>query len=341
MSNPSKNNSAEPSKKSDKQKSLAQDWMVSAIPVAHPDETLAHVEASLHHKAKQYDSISYIYVTDENGLLRGVFSIKELFDKPNTQKVSDVMKTDPVAVFLKTQQERAALTALTHGIKAVPVVDKQRRLLGVIPSDNVLAILRQEETRDVLQLAGVKSDRIDISSLSARSLFLRRVPWLIIGLVGGIGAAMIIELFETTIELHVLIAAFIPAVVYIADAVGTQTQTLFIRSMAVEQKFSLSKYVLRESRIGLLLATSLGALGGLFVCLRWRENAIGLIIASSFFFAILIAVAVAMFLPWIFTKLKKDPAVASGPFASVLRDLTTLIIYFTIAEAILGRFTTP
>lgn len=309
--------------------------MVSAIPIAHPSDTLSQVEARLHHRASQYDSINYVYVTDESGILKGVFSIKEIFDQPNTKKVSQIMVKDPVAVFLKTHQERAALTALAHGIKAVPVVDKQRRLLGAIPSDNILAILRQEETRDVLQLAGVQSDRIDISSLNARSLFLRRIPWLIIGLFGGVGAAMIIELFENTIELHVLVAAFIPAVVYIADAVGTQTQTLFIRSMALNKKLSLVQYVFRETKVGLLLASALGFLGGAFVFFQWNSLDVGIIIAVSFFIAILIAIAVAMFLPWLFTKLKRDPAIASGPFASVLRDLTTLIIYFSIAEFVL------
>ena len=335
MSKPSNNDSLPKAAKNSTEKRLAQDWMVSNIPIAHPGDALSHVEASLHHRAKDYDSINYIYITDEEGVLKGVFTIKELFDRPNTTKVSDVMTKDPVAVFLKTHQERAAQTALIHGIKAVPVVDRSRRLLGAIPSDNILAILRQEETRDVLQFAGVQSDRIDISKMNARGLFLRRVPWLVIGLVGGIGAAMVIELFEATIELHVLIAAFIPAVVYIADAVGTQAQTLFIRSMAIEQKLDYAKYLFRESRVALLLASTLGLLGGSFVFIRWQETNISIIITISFFIAILLATAVAIFLPWLFTKLERDPAIASGPFASVLRDLTTLIIYFSIAEFIL------
>ncbi len=333
MSKPSSNNSQ--NRIPIKNRSLAQDWLVTNVPVAHPSDTVAKVAARLHRHANEFDSISYIYVTNESGILKGVFSLKELFDKPGGTKVSSITIKDPVAVFLKTQQEHAAITALRHSIKAVPVVDKQRKLLGIIPSDSILAILRQEETRDALQSVGVHSDRTDISSLSAFNLFSRRIPWLIIGLAGGVGAAMIIELFESTIELHVLIAAFIPAVVYIADAVGTQTQTLFIRSMAIDEKLDLFKYIFRETKVGALLAIALGLLGGIFVGIRWQEPAIGIIIASSFFIAILIAIIVAMFLPWLFTKLKKDPAMASGPFASVLRDLTTLTIYFTIAEFVL------
>ena len=309
--------------------------MVSAIPTTHAKNTLGQVTAELNINAKLFDSINYVYVTDEAGTLKGVFSIKKLFDNSTSTKVSDVMIREPVAVFLKTHQNHLVRTALKHRIKAVPVVDKQRRLLGVVPSDNILSIIKQEQTRNVLRLVGVHSDRTDISVLSARSLFLRRIPWLIIGLVGGVGAAMIIELFETTIELHILIAAFIPAVVYIADAVGTQTQTLFIRSMALDEKLDLMRYLFREANVGLLLATALGIIGGIFVSLRWHDPAIGLIISMSFFIAIIIAVVVAMFLPWLFTKLKKDPAMASGPFASVLRDLTTLTIYFTIAEFVL------
>jgi magnesium transporter len=322
-----------------KMKRLAQDRMVTDIPVAHPDHSLGQVELALHRNIKKLESINYIYVTDEVGHLQGVFSIKELFEHPKETKVRDVMEENPVAIFLKSHQERAAITAITHSIKSVPVVDRERRLLGVIPFDEIVKILNEENTKDVLQSVGVRSDNINIAGFSAYTLYVRRLPWLVVGLLGGVGAAMIIELFEATIELHVLIAAFIPAVVYIADAVGTQTQTLFIRSMAIEQKFNLARYAFRESRIGLMLAGSLSLLAGIFVYLRWQDSNIGIIVILSFFIAIIIAILVAMLLPLLFTKLKKDPAVASGPFASVLRDLTTLVVYFSIAEYILSRNT--
>ncbi len=317
---------------------IAQDYIESAVPTAGADETIGHVEARLIAQSKTLETINYVYIVKDDGTLTGVFSIKELFRQPKTAHVRDVMKRDVVTVYPKTKQAHVARLAIKHSIKAVPVVDKQHHLLGVVPSDAIFKILQQEHTTDFLRLAGVHApyaDGMDLSTIPIASLFWRRFPWLIVGLLGGMGAAFVVEYFERASVSDILIVAFIPAVVYIADAVGSQTQTIFIRALALEEKLDLNRYAWREARVGFLLASALGLTAGGLVFLRWQTGAIGLVIATSFFVTILIAMTIALFLPWLFRKLKWDPAVASGPFATVIRDITTLVIYFTIAEKIL------
>lgn len=318
---------------------IAQEHIVSAVPIAKPDETIGHVEARLIGESKSLETINYVYVVQDDGTLVGVFSIKELFRQPKTAHVRDIMKREPLTVYPKTNQARVARLAIKHSIKAVPVVDKQQHLLGVVPSDAIFHILEQEHTTNFLRLAGVHSphmDGMELSRIPIASLFWRRFPWLIVGLLGGMGAAFVVEYFERASASEVLIIAFIPAVVYIADAVGSQTQTIFIRALALEEKLNVRLYAWREARVGMLLALSLGLIAGSLVFLRWQAGAVGLVIATSFFVTILIAMTIALLLPLLFRKLKWDPAVASGPFATVIRDITTLVIYFTIAERILA-----
>jgi magnesium transporter len=318
---------------------IAQEYVVSAVPTAKPDETIGHAETRLISESKSLETINYVYVVEDDGALVGVFSIKELFRQPKTAHARDIMHREPLTVYPKTHQARVAQIAIKHGIKAVPVVDKRHHLMGVVPSDAIFKILQQEHTTNFLRMAGVHVPRIDGADLSRMpifSLFRRRFPWLVVGLLGGMGAAFVVEYFERASVSEVLIVAFIPAVVYIADAVGSQTQTIFIRALALEEKLDVRLYAWREARVGMLLALSLGLIAGSLVFLRWQTGAVGLVIATSFFVTILIAMTIAILLPLLFRKLKWDPAVASGPFATVIRDITTLVIYFTIAEKILA-----
>ncbi len=309
--------------------------------IVHPHETIGHIESRLLIEAKMLETIVYIYVADDKDVLLGVFSIKELFRQPKDARAIDIMNREIVTVHPGTHQERVALMALAHGLKAVPVVDHQGKLLGIVPSEVIFQILHEEHTRDLLRFAGIHYPHTDGKLLldpTPWTGFLRRIPWLIIGLIGGVGAAAIVEAFELTINQHVLLAAFIPAIVYMADAVGTQSQTLFIRTLAISRKFDLRTYVARESMIGLCIAVVLGAIIGTLVATIWGAPLIAVILAISFFVTILLAMIVAILLPWIFERSQLDPAIASGPFATVIRDVLTLVLYFTIANVLLERF---
>lgn len=315
--------------------------MTAKVPLADSNAIIADIEKMLFEKTKELETINYIYIVDKDKKFKGVISIKDVFLLPKLTPVSEVMIKDFVSVRSRTDQERVALLALRHNLKAIPVVDKENHLLGIIPSDVILNILHNENVEDVLRFAGIgklKDPAISIIKAPVLLHFRKRLPWLIFGLLGGVAAAFIVEFFEDALKAQLVLAAFIPAVVYMADAVGAQTQTIFIRSLALDHRLNLRKYTGREVKVNLSLAFVLGIIISIISLLWWQSSLLGAILGISIFVTVLAAMAVAIFLPWLFSKTKHDPAIASGPFATVIRDILSLLIYFSIAQVMLDVF---
>lgn len=311
--------------------------LVENIPIVHTNTSVAAIFDALYQHNTAYNSINYIYVCDDTNILQGVISLRELFAQEKTVLAKDIMVTKPTAVSAKTDQEIVALVSLQHNIKAVPVIDTAGRLLGAVTSDTIIDVLHNESVEDALRMTGTR--RFDnpaksILTAGAWQHFRKRLPWLIVGLLGGIFAASVVQYFEHTLKEHLLLAAFIPAVVYMADAVGTQAQILFIRSLALSRSLDMRFYIIRELGIGILLAATLGILAFTLVS-AWVGIQFGTIFAISIILTILVAMTVAITLPWLLQKMKFDPAIASGPFATVVRDIASILIYFGTAIAFL------
>jgi magnesium transporter len=311
------------------------------VPTISPNQTLGDALELLQKKMKQFETINYIYVVNEDNKLSGVFSVKEIFRKSGETKISEIMVRDAVTAHLHSRPERVAILALKNNLKAIPIVDKENHLLGVIPSDVILEILHNENVEDALLSAGIHKFKDPVKTIITASAYLhfkKRLPWLILGLLGGTIAAFVVDSFSETLKIQLILAAFIPSIVYIADAVGAQTQTLYIRSLAIDHKLNFKKYILRETKVGLSLALVLAAVMGIVTVLWHKLLLIGLILGISFFTTIIIAVAVAIALPSLFLKLKLDPAITSGPFATIVRDIVSLLIYFLVAIVFLDYF---
>lgn len=317
---------------------IAGSRMVQTVPIAKPNETVADIEQLLLRRAKEFETINYIYVTDEENRLIGVISIKEIFRAPKNSVLRDLMETKLVTAHFGTHQEKVANLALKHNLKAIPVTNKDNLLLGVVPSDIILKILHEEHNEDIMRSAGVvvsKDEAQDIISAPAILYFKKRIPWLVFGLAGGVAAAFMVAAFEDAIREMLTLAAFIPAIVYMADAVGAQTQTIFIRSLAIDHSVGIKKYIARETIVGIAIASFLGLLISVISFLWWEPALLGAILGVSFFATIITAIAVALFLPLVFLRIKIDPAIASGPFATVIRDMLSLLIYFAVASLML------
>jgi len=313
--------------------------MVANVPTARPGERISDVKKMLFEEMKELETINYIYVIDKERKLVGIFSIKEVFRKPEETRVSEVMQTEIIKAHPYTDQERVAILALTHNLKSIPVVDKDSHFLGVVPSDIILNILHSENVEDFLKSAGIHSPLAKTLRGSPVFLAKARTPWLILGLFGGIFAAEIVEFFETTLKAHFILAAFIPLIVYMSGAVGAQTETLFIRSLALNTQFGVKKYLFRDIKVGFLMALVLGTLLS-FLSIFWLNSPyyIGLILGVSLFLAILMAILIGIFIPFLLQKLKRDPAIGSGPFGTIIRDILSLIIYFSVASLMLKFF---
>jgi magnesium transporter len=316
---------------------IAEAMMVRNVPTINEDATIADIENLLLKESKNFISINYVYVLNDTGYLRGVISLREIFRSNKETAVKNLLPDKLISVKPHTHQEKVARLALAHNIKAVPVVDKDNKFLGVVASDAIMDILAREGVEDILKFGGVSPDAsIDnVLSLSLFSSLMHRLPWLILGLLGGIIAARVVGLYEEVLSKNLILAAFIPLIVYMADAVGTQMEAFIIRDFALNTKFNFLKYFIRQSSVVILLALTVSSLlYGLSVLLNNGLD-ISLVLSLSLFFAILTSLLTGLIVPYLFGRMNFDPANASGPIATIVQDSISVFIYFYIATMVL------
>lgn len=307
----------------------------AAVPTCTKESLVGSVLETIKAHARIFDSIGYIYVLEQKVLV-GVFSIHELLSAQSTQHVSSIMTSNVAFVHIHTDREHVADMALAQSIKAVPVVADNGEFLGVVLSDSILHIFNEEHTDYLYKSTGIRpvGDTFH-TDLSLLGQVRTRTPWLFLGLIGGIFAAIIIEFFEETIATEIAIAAFIPAIVYIADAVGNQTEMLIVRALSKPDKISILKYLWREWRIGFVISILLS----IAICVMsyvWIQDVrVSVILGISVILTVWFSMTVTVLLPWVFNTLKYDPAIASGPLATVICDISSVTIYLLIAAALL------
>lgn len=300
------------------------------VPTASPEDSARGALAQLQALANTYTSIDYVYVLSDRTLV-GVISLHELMQANPIATIGSVMTTPVKYVHTTTDQEQVAELALAENIKAVPVIDSNHSFVGMVSADTILRILREEHTEDILKLAGLVVSDTPFKKLSNVQHIISRLPWLLLGLGGGFLAAVIIESFSEIIESHLLLAAFIPAIVYLADAVGSQTQMVYIRSLTIGLDRSLRATLIQEGVVATGLGTILATLTWLLTWWWYGELIVSHIVAIAILGTVYFSICIGVLLPWIFDRVGADPAVASGPLATVVRDVLSLSIYLLIA----------
>lgn len=317
---------------------MAGHYMVSAVPVVQNTATIDMVERLLETKGVSFVSINYMYLVNPSHQLVGVVSIKEIFSQDKDVVVGTLVHQKLITVTPETSTEKMVRLAFRHRIKAVPVVDGMGHFLGVVSSNEIIALLHTKRVEDALRHAG--SRRLDnpTESILSGSVWLhvhKRLPWLIAGLGGGLAGALIVRSFEQTLAEQLMVAAFIPTVIYMADAVGSQTEIIFIRAMALEHNFKFQRYFTREFLVNIILAGILGT-GMLLVSVLWLQNSLlALVLGLAIFFTTMSSVLVALLIPYLFERMGYDPAVASSPMATIVRNILSLAIYFLIVVTLL------
>lgn len=309
--------------------------MCTEFPRIKVGQTIADVEEMLTQYSDTFDTIDYIYVVNPENILKGVISIKKVYSTRDTSsRVESIMEQNLVTIKPSIDQERIVYLALSHGLKALPVVDEEEHLLGIVTYDKILKTFNQEVKKDIFRFGGlfhrVGEEYTSISS-SASVMMKSRLPWLIVGVLGGTAAASVVSSFEEVLSKFLVLAAFIPVLVYMSDAVGTQSEALIIRSIALDPELSLGKYIIREVKIAAMLAVICGLLISVVAMVGWGNYFLGVVVGFSMFISIIAAVCISTILPLVFKRFKYDPAVATGPLATIISDITTLGIYFYIA----------
>ncbi|WP_430232365.1 magnesium transporter [Nitrosomonas communis] len=307
-------------------------YLVASVPRALPTETVATVCTNL---SKQvYENIELICVTEPTGKLVGVISVSELFAAAPNAHLEDVMHKNPPYVYPEVDQERVASIALHHRHNAVAVVDHHHFLLGTVPSDALMHILRREHVEDLHRLVGIGRES-DVAREALELPPLRRVrhrlPWLIIGLLGSMMSALLVSSFEAELTRNVAIAFFVPGLVYIADAIGTQSEAVAVRGLSLSQA-NLRHLVRGESRTGMIIGAILGLLIFPFVWIFFADFNLAIAVSLSLIIASSIASTIGMVLPWLLQRLGTDPAYGSGPLATIIQDILSLLVYFLIVS---------
>jgi len=302
------------------------------VPVAAPTDSVGSVLTAM--RGREFDSAALVAVCVGDRLI-GVVTIEHLLAASDETTLGELADSETPTVAPDTNQERAAWVAVRHNEPGLAVIDDAGRFRGLISAPRILAVLLAEHDQDLARIGGFLGSAASARTASDEPVTRRlwhRLPWLLVGLVGAMVAAAVVGLFEEDLEREVLLAVFIPGVVYMADAVGVQTVTLVVRGLSVG--VDIGRVVIREIITGALLGLLLAAVLLPVVLLIWRDGEVAVAVSLALLAATSIATLVAMALPWAFHRLGRDPAFASGPLATVIQDLLSIMIYLAIASAI-------
>lgn len=296
------------------------------VPVAEPAESVGEVRARL--AGRKFDAAGHIVVL-EGGRAVGLLDLEALLAASDDQPVSDVMLGDPPEVAEDTDQEIAAHRMLEAGDGCVVVAGPGGEFRGLISAESMLSVLLQEHQEDLARIGGFTSGSTRSIVAAEESVGRRlrhRLPWLLVGLAGAMVSALLMGAFEDRLEANVLIALFVPAIVYMAGAVGAQTQTVLIRAFAVG--VTTRRILFRELVTGAVMGVTIGICFLVFAVVVWGDFEVALAVAVALFASAAVSVAVAMALPSIFQRFGFDPAFGSGPLATLIQDLVSIGTYF-------------
>jgi magnesium transporter len=287
-------------------------------------------------KLQNAETIYTLPVIDSSKQLIGVVSLRDLLKAPARTKVSKIMQ-EPHMVNAGDDEELAARTCSDLRVLALPVVDNEQRLVGILTVDDALLILEEEESEDAARAGGAEPLRRPYLSTPVFSIVRSRVIWLLVLAFGATFTVSVLGAFEAAIEQLVVLTLFIPLLIGLGGNTGNQAATTVTRALALQDVSArdIWSVLYRELRVGLLLGLLLGLIGFGLTTLIFGFN-IGLVIGLTLFAICTVAATVGGVMPLVGLALRADPAVFSNPFITTFVDATGLIIYFLIAKAVLG-----
>jgi magnesium transporter len=305
--------------------------VATALPAATVRETVGKL---LGHR---FDSLEHVHVLDTGGRLIGLVPLMRLVAAREESRLDQIMDANPPSARPTLSQVKLLMLARRHRIAAPPVVDPKGRLLGCVPPHAVIEIAGRMHAQDISRLAGILHQEEPAHHALEAPPWQRvfnRLPWLLLGLVGSAVATIMMAGFEQRLSAQIAVAFFIPAIVYLADAVGTQTEALVVRGLSFDAP-RLSRLLTGELAAGSMIGAVLGAIAFLLVYFGFGDALLALAVALAIFVAGSLATLCGLFFPWLLWRAGLDPAFGSGPVATVVQDVLSLLIYFWIVQLIL------
>jgi len=303
----------------------------------YPHWTIAEALDHIRKNGKDAETINMIYVIDEESHLLDVLPLRKLILAEPNEKVESLMDRQFISINAYEDQEQAVKIVEKYDLVAIPVVDSQNVLLGIVTVDDILDVLEDEVTEDVHKVGAVLPLGINYSSASTWVLYRKRIVWLSLLALSGFLTGNVLAIFQNTLASIIYLTFFIPVLIGTGGNTSSQASTLVIRALAIGD-ITVKKWfkvISKEFLVGLPLGLSMGAILFLWGYLWKHDFHIGLVVGLSAAVIVLWANIVGSLLPIILTKLKFDPAVISSPLLSTLLDITGLLIYFTIARLII------
>ena len=312
-----------------------------------PDMTVDEAIGYLRRQARtNLETLSYLYVIDDQQRLLGVVSFRELFASPPERTVREVMRTDLVTVRDDQDQEEVSKVLTQNDLVAIPVLDAEGHMKGIVTFDDIVDVVEQEATEDIQKLAGMEALDEPYLDIAFSRMFRRRAGWLSALFLGEMLTASAMAFFEDEIAKAVVLALFVPLIISSGGNSGSQASTLVVRAMSLGEVRLADwwRVVRRELASGLALGSVLGVIGFLRIVI-WQAVSplygehyllVALTVFMSLIGVVTFGTMAGSLLPFILRRLGFDPASASAPFVATLVDVTGLVIYFTVASVILA-----
>lgn len=318
-----------------------EEWTVGSVMTSDyatlaPELTAAQAIEALRTQALDAETIYTAYIVDEARNLLGVVSLKDIVTARPRQRVADLMDTEPVWVRADDEQEDAARLVSRYDLLALPVLDNNDRLVGIVTADDAMDVSEEEVTEDFHKGSTVGPLETSVAESTIMMLYKARIVWLVLLVFGNIFSGAGIAYFEATIAAHLSLLFFLPLLIASGGNAGTQSATLMVRALATGdvKPADFGRLLGREFVIalalGLTMAAAVSAIG------IWRGGPeIALVVATAMIVIVLAGALLGMCLPFVFNKLGRDPAAAAGPLVASLADVLGVVTYFTIARALL------
>ncbi len=293
--------------------------------------------------APDAESVYYLYVTDNDGKLVGIVSLRQIIVASPMQKIAEIMNENVIFARADTDQEEVANMVRDYDFLILPVVDDEDKLIGIITVDDVMDILEEEATEDILKFAGTSEydfemyeDKVFSSVLySVKS----RLPWLIITIFGGVLSSLVVAKFQNVLALDTAIALFMPLLAGMGGNVGTQSSTITVRTLALKdlKGKDVVRLILQEMLVGLSVGVICAFIIAVVSITTNGKEMLSVVVAISMFCNISTAAIIGTMVPLAFKKIGVDPAVASAPFITTTIDITGLFIYFSLALMLITK----
>ena len=300
--------------------------------------TLTSCLREMRKQVKNMDEVYYVYVVDDDDVLKGTISLKKMLLSDNRKKVKDIYNAEIISVKTETPSEEVANIMEKYDLVALPVIDSIGRLLGRITIDDVVDVIKEEAEKDYQMASGITADVESTDSVWI--LTKARIPWLLIGLIGGILVAKVIGIYEIDLGMYPEMAFFIPLIAAMGGNVGVQSSAIIVQGLAnntlgIE---STSKKLFREFLVACINGLTLASLIFVYNILSSDTLALTLTVSIALFSVIIFASFFGTFIPLVLEKYKVDPALATGPFITTLNDIMGLFIYLMIGRFLYGIF---